>query len=424
MDINTNLLKTGEILYGKHKGKAPLRFSFYYKGKRFQIGSGERCLVVAWDKDTQKVGRKDPDYAEIIKRLTKKKDLLNEAINELEKKDIELTQANIKLLYQQKVDEIFKGLKPVEKASKVINKPNLPNTFWEVVEHYRANSKNSKETIRKFKQIETHLKEFKPDLDFKDFTEDFYNDYFLGYLPDLPICDNTVDKHISEIKKICNYALKRFNHIAIPTDYLDYKRVYENPFRLSLTWDEVKLIEAYKAPNDELLLAQGLFLISCYTGLRWQNVSQITERNIVETNGQYYFNGITFKNGKSLTLALANKVVEILKHYNYNVPKAYNYDINKNIQTIARAAKLKGDVTFTKLIKGKPVETTVPKWKKVTMHVGRHTFAIRFLEKNKDKGSMALQTLKEILGHSSTSITEIYLKMGDERKNAMILALD
>jgi integrase len=293
-----------------------------------------------------------------------------------------------------------------------------------VVEHYRSNSKNSKETIRKFKQIETHLKEFKPDLDFKDFTEDFYNNYFLGYLPDLPICDNTVDKHISEIKKMCNYALKRFSHIAIPTDYLDYKRVYENPFRLALTWEEVKLIEAYKAPNEELLLAQGLFLISCYTGLRWQNVSQITERNIVETNGQYYFNGITFKNGKSLTLALANKVVEILKHYNYNVPKAYNYDVNKNIQTIARAAKLKGDVTFTKLIKGRPVDTTVPKWKKVTMHVGRHTFAIRFLDKNKDKGSMALQTLKEILGHSSTSITEIYLKMGDERKNAMILALD
>jgi integrase len=421
MDINTNLLKTGEILEGKNKGKAPLRFSFYYKGKRFQIGNGERCLVVAWDKDTQKVGRKDSDYAEINKRLNKKKDLLYEAISELEKKDIELTQANIKLLYQHKADEVFKGLKPVEKVSKAINKPNLPTTFWEVVEHYRTNSKNAKETIRKFKQIEKHLKDYMPDLDFKHFTESFYDDYFLGYLPDLGISDNTVDKHISEIKKMLNYALKRFSHITIPTDYLDYKRVYENPFRLSLTWEEVKLIEAYKAPNEDLLLAQGLFLISCYTGLRWQNASQIVRHNIVESNGQYFFQGVTFKNGKNLSLPLAKKIVEILKHYDFNIPKAYNYDVNKNIQNIARAAKLKGDVSYTKLVKGKPVVTTVPKWKKVTMHVGRHTFAIRFLNENKADGVLALQTLKELLGHSSTSVTEIYLKMGDDRKKAMML---
>jgi site-specific recombinase XerD len=424
MNINFTLIKSAEITDGIHKGKAPLRFSIYYNGHRFQMGAGERSLIKAWDPDKQSVSRKDPDGVEINKRLLKKQTLLIDTIKELEKKDIAITRESIKLLYQQKVDEVYKGLKPVEKVIKAIDKPNLPNTFWEVVEHYRSNSKNSKETIRKFKQIEGHLKEFKPDLCFKDFTESFYDDYFLGYLPDLGVSDNTTDKHISEIKKMCNYALKRFHHIVIPTDYLDYKRVYENPFRLSLTWEEVKLIEAYKAPNEELLLAQGLFLISCYTGLRWQNCSQITERNIVQTNGQYYFKGITFKNGKSLTLALADKVVEILKHYNYNIPKAYNYDVNKDIQTIARAVKLNDNVTFTKLIKGKPVETTVPKWKKTTMHVARHSFAIRFLEKNKDKGSMALQTLKEILGHSSTSITEIYLKMGDERKNAMILALD
>lgn len=421
MDININLLESREIKEGKHKGKAPLRFSFYYHGKRIFIGAGERSQIKAWDKDKQKVTRKDPDGIEINKRLAKKKVILQDSIKELEKLELEPTQANFKELYQKKVDEVFKGLKPVDKTPKASGKASLPNTFWEVVEHYRKNSKNSKETIRKFNQVEHHLKAFKPDLDFKDLTEDFYNDYFLDYLVNVPVCDNTIDKHIAEIKKICNYALNRFSHIDIPKDFMDYKRVYINPFRLSLSWDEVKKIEAYKAPNEELALAQDLFLISCYTGLRWQNVSKLQEHNIVEINGQYYFQGITFKNSKPIQFALSPKVVGILRRYRNNIPKAYNHDINKGIQRVARVVGLKDKVSFTKLYGGVPKVTVVEKWKKVTMHVGRHTFARRFLEYNKSEGALALQALKEQLGHSSSVINEIYLKMVSERKDAMLL---
>lgn len=55
------------------------------------------------------------------------------------------------------------------------------------------------------------------------------------------------------------------------------------------------------------------------------------------------------------------------------------------------------------------------------MHVGRHSFARRFLEFNKAEGALALKALSEHLGHSSTIITEIYLKMNDEQKNKMVL---
>ena len=292
MDINVNLLKTGEIKEGKNKGKAPLRFSFYYQGNRIFLGAGERALVKAWNVKAQRVTRKDIDGVEINKRLVKKHGLLIEAIRELERRVLEPSQKNFKVLFQERVDEEFKGLKPKEKAGGA-NIPSLPSTFWEVVEHYRKNSKNGKETIRKFKQVENRLKEFKEDIDFKDFTEDFYNEYFLGFLLNIPLCDNTIDKHIQEIVKMCNYASSRFRHINIPIDYLNYKRIFQNPFRLSLSWDEVKKIEAYDPPNEDLDLAHDLFLIACYTGLRWQNVSQIKPHNIIEEKGGIYFHGIT-----------------------------------------------------------------------------------------------------------------------------------
>ena len=334
--------------------------------------------------------RKDPDGIEINKRLLKKKTLLIQAVQELEKQELEPTQQNIKAIYKRKVDEEFKGLKPVEKSPRNIA-PSLPATFWDVVDHYRKYSKNSKETIRKFNQVEKHLKEYNPKIDFKDFTEDFYNDYFLGHLADVPICDNTIDKHIAEIKKICNYAITRFNHISIPRDFLDFKRMYQNPFRLSLTWDEVKKIEEFVPLHEESILAQHLFLISCYTGLRWQNASRIKDYNIVQLDGSYYFQGITFKNSKPIQFPLSHKVVKILNRYQNNIPKAYNSDINKQIQQIARAVGLKDKISFTKLYKGKPTVVTCEKWRNVTMHVGRHTFAMRFLEMNKGEGALAIQ---------------------------------
>ncbi|MDN3687403.1 phage integrase SAM-like domain-containing protein [Cyclobacterium jeungdonense] len=421
MDINTYIIKGSEIKQGKNKGKAPLRFSFFYNGLRINIGADERALVKAWDISGQKVSRKDPDGVEINKRILKKKGLLIEAVQELEKKDVEPNQKNIKALYQIRIDEVFKNLKSVARPLKK-ESIKLPTTFWEVVEHYRKNSKNSKETIRKFKQVEKHLKEYNPKIDFKDFTEDFYNDYFLGYLVDVPICDNTIDKHIAEIKKICTYAITRFNHIPIPKDFLDFKRMYQNPFRLSLSWEEVKKIEEFVPLHKELVLAQDLFLISCYTGLRWQNVSKIKDYNIVEVDGSYHFQGITFKNSRSIQFVLSPKVVKILNRYKNNIPKSYNSDINKDIQKIARAAGLKDLVSFTKLYNGKPKVLTCEKWQKVTMHVGRHSFARRFLEMNKAEGALALQSLKELLGHSSAVITEIYLKLGDDKKNKMLLS--
>src|SRR5690606_33039030 len=105
MDINTYILKGNEILTDKHKGKAPLRFSFHYQGLRIHIGADERALVKAWDVPAQKVGRKDPDGIEINKRLLKKKNLLIQAVQELEKQELEPTQKNIKAIYKRKVDE-------------------------------------------------------------------------------------------------------------------------------------------------------------------------------------------------------------------------------------------------------------------------------------------------------------------------------
>lgn len=51
----------------------------------------------------------------------------------------------------------------------------------------------------------------------------------------------------------------------------------------------------------------------------------------------------------------------------------------------------------------------LPKWKKLTPHDGRHSYAIDFLLKRKKQGMAALTLLKNQLGHSDINTTMIYL---------------
>lgn len=63
------------------------------------------------------------------------------------------------------------------------------------------------------------------------------------------------------------------------------------------------------------------------------------------------------------------------------------------------------EVTWKKMGK----KTGLPFWKKLTVHSGRHSYAIDFLQKRKAQGMMALTTLKNQLGHSNINTTMIYL---------------
>lgn len=422
IDINLILVKA----FANKQGKCSLRFKINYHKIIIPIASLEKTFAIAWDTKTQKVSRKDTEFQEINKRLITKKAFLISIIEEFEKYDIEVSQKNITERFTERVNGEINKLKsklkakPQDKVKSLKLEIKEPQTFWEVLNHYRTKSGNTPETIRKWNQIEGHLKAFKPDFDFKDITEQFYNDYCLDYLVNVPICDNTIDKHIAQIKSMCRYA-KRFSNINFSSDFIDFKRMYRNPQRLSLNWDEVKEIEKFKPLTDEQQQAKDMFIISCYTGLRWQNVSDLKPHNFFEEDGQTYLNIITYKNGNPLRFPLPKAVKIIIEKYQREIPKSYNSDVNKSIQEVAKDCKLKDTIYVRKMFKKKVVEEPFEKWQKVTMHVGRHTFACEFLRRNKGEGLTALKALSNLLNHSSTSVTEIYWNMISAEKDKMLL---
>ena len=76
---------------------------------------------------------------------------------------------------------------------------------------------------------------------------------------------------------------------------------------------------------------------------------------------------------------------------------------------------------ITRYSGSKKIVEHLEKWKLLSMHIGRHTFACEFLHRNKKHGLSALKSLSEILGHTTTRTTELYWNMITAEKDEMLL---
>ncbi|MFK2622373.1 site-specific integrase [Bacteroides fragilis] len=125
--------------------------------------------------------------------------------------------------------------------------------------------------------FDTHrqLKDYKCYQDIRDINCDFllHLEAFMRNEKKLSI--NTIARHMKVIKRYINVARKK--EIILKDPFLNYTIKSQETHRESLTEKELELIEQYQQQNepDEILNA---FLYSCYTGLRYSDIYNITNR--------------------------------------------------------------------------------------------------------------------------------------------------
>lgn len=175
--------------------------------------------------------------------------------------------------------------------------------------------------------------------------------------------------------------------------YAKLKFNYVPGERVVLTQDEVKKL--YKAFDDQILdivehEVLRRFLFSCLTGLRISDTHQITEEHI-KGNCIVFTPAKTRRTGKTVSIPLpsaARRLIEGRKGKLF-VPFA-DQSINRILKRIAKRCEINEALSY---------------------HSARDTFGTIFIELGGD-----IKSLCDLMGHSSTKITEIYLKMADSRK--------
>ncbi len=258
-------------------------------------------------------------------------------------------------------------------------------------------------TLKRFKAF-LELKYKLKDIKIKDVTIRVIDD-FDTYLISVPgennkvISRNTANGYLKKLKTILLKAHAE-GEISINPFYTKKLKSTETT-TVYLTKEEINLIKSYDFKNNQLLdKTRDIFLFCCLTGMRINSVMKLTMNNISTENKKYYLNFTQDKIKVRNKIPIETDTLNIIEKYS-NLPERKIHQ--KLLPHLAEAQ-------LNRLIKEIASITGIQKH--LHMHVGRHTFAVRYLEEG---GS--IEALSNLLGHKSLRTTAIYGKITEIKLN-------
>lgn len=261
------------------------------------------------------------------------------------------------------------------------------------------------------KDYKTFCKTDKKKYDFHDFNLELC-ERFIQYLKDLNLAQNTIEKRFSNLKKVIADAytkdyhtndVMRFQNAKLGVSKVDTDSIY-------LTASDLQKFQEVQLSN-RLDKVRDVFLIACYTGLRFSDFSILTASNIIEGESKERrkykaFQLKTQKTGVQVEIPLSKEVLTILEKHGGVPPKALsNQKMNDYLKEIGQIIGLNNTVEKTE-IKGNTKKTNVfQKWELITCHTARRTFAT-----NAILSGMPTYLVMSLTGHKTESSFKKYVK--------------
>lgn len=213
---------------------------------------------------------------------------------------------------------------------------------------------------------------------------------------------NTIAKKFSILRQMFSGAVREGLYSGLnPFDTFKIQTYPAKKEKLSI--EEIKAIEELELTgvyND----ARNLFLFSYYTkGARFENCIFLERKNII--NGRIYFE--TNKGHKNISVLITAKLQRILDQYptgQYVFPYIKETPAD---QYIYRSVKDSANTLVNRYLKVVTGLAKIPF--PVTFHQARHSIAYHL-----KKAKVETNFIQDILGHSSSRTTEIYLKSLDD----------
>jgi len=147
-------------------------------------------------------------------------------------------------------------------------------------------------------------------------------------------------------------------------------------------------------------LIRDLFIFSCYTGLAYIDVMQLTPSNItVGIDGDYWLITSRQKTSNPVRVPLLPKAFELIERYKAHpralasatlFPTITNQKLNSYLKEVADLCGIQKNLTF---------------------HLARHTFATTVTLTN----GVPIESVSKMLGHSTITTTQIYAKVIEKK---------
>jgi integrase len=273
-------------------------------------------------------------------------------------------------------------------------------------------------SIKPYRTMRLHFSGFQKHAKKKFLLTDFnqsLHDKFSEYLiTDLDLSKNSHSKYIMVLSQVIKYAVKKKLLPASLLSELMFSTSREETDNIYLNQNEIQLLMDLKEfKNNVEEEVRDMFVLGCYTGLRFSNYSNI--------NLEYLKDGILTtiqqKTKKKVTIPIHQNVKNIINKYNGVLPVCpTNQEFNRTLKELGqRIPEL--NIPFSKQItRGRKVtvEETM-KWKKIMTHTARRSFCT-----NMYLMGVPVPTIMSISGHKTQKSFMTYIKAtGEEHAQIM-----
>ncbi len=270
-------------------------------------------------------------------------------------------------------------------------------------------------TVNDYHALKKHLKGYehwsRSKLEFKSINYGFYQK-FMKYLshdavkPDgeKGLAVNTIGKTLKNLKIFLRDCGRK--NIIDPIDTSDFKVYQEDVENIFLSENEINAIwELDLSDENEQEMIRDLFVLGCFTGLRYSDLSSIKPANI---KGDF----IHLRQGKTMNhvvIPLNATAKKIIRKYNGGIPEGIHMnDFNKLIKSIAVEAGVNEEIIITQKRGAERIDTTYRKCELIASHTCRRSFCTNeYL-----KGKPTLFIMK-ISGHQTERNFLKYIKVDE-----------
>ena len=383
----------------KNAKKGVVRLDFSYGTNRLRYVFGLSTEEKLWSKAKQRFKSSASNSLELNQRLSF---IAKETISIY----YELINSNI-----SPSNEMLK-----EKIKEKISGKSNKRSFYDYVDEFIERSKNTKKvstiseygyTIRDLKAFEKYCRRR---IDWETLDMQFY-DAYMRYQYDVKgNSQNLFGKRIKDVKTFLNAAYKSGDNKHLM--YKGFKRLQEKTDAIYLNEEELnKIYKLDLRKNKRLERVRDLFIVECNTGVRYNDLMNISKENILKESIKIKVS----KTGQTLNTLLLPITEKILKKYNYNLPKISNVNYNLYIKEVGELAGINETITKDTRKSGKAISFKRKKYELITTHTARRSFATNLYK----RGYSPVQIMS-ITGHKKESTFLTYIRITNEESVRMI----
>ncbi|TYA69974.1 phage integrase SAM-like domain-containing protein [Seonamhaeicola marinus] len=267
--------------------------------------------------------------------------------------------------------------------------------------------------INAYKRLKELFNEFqgKRKIKIKELNSNKFNEIKTWLLETKNYSSTYSTKKLSDLKGICKYAKGKGIDVAIDLDSIKTKQAsaYDDDMDvIALTAQEIEKIENTELTSKALINARKWLILGCYTGQRGQALTtRITEENFKPYGEDLIIKIIQKKGNIPINIPVLPKVREIFENglpYTVSIQK-----LNKHYKEIGEKAGIDDMIMGRIQEKGRRgVKKLRPKYKYLSTHVGRRTFA------SLHYGEMPTPLIMKVTGHKKESTFLNYINQAED----------